>query len=69
MKPSEEWHKAESSPQVELKLRIDEESFAWLESESKRTGIGIDAIASAVMRRACFEGKPVGAPDNDRAAR
>lgn len=65
MKPLEEWHKAESSPQVDLMLRIDEESFAWLESEAKRTGIGVNAIASAVMRRACFEGNPVGAPDAD----
>lgn len=63
MDQSRKWHKAESSPQIKISFLLDTESYSWLESEAKRTGIGIYAIASAVMRRACFEGKPVGAPD------
>ena len=62
MHPSEEWHRAESSPQASLVISLDEESLSWLESESERTGISLDSIASAVMRRACYEQVPVGAP-------
>ena len=63
MNPSREWHKAEPSPQASLTLKLDKESLLWLESESKRTGIPLNSIASAVIRRACYERVPVGAPD------
>ena len=65
MRQSEVWHRAESSPQVELAVRIDENSYSWLLSESDRTGVPVEAVASAVMRRACFEQVPIGAPDRD----
>lgn len=45
-----------------LSFLVDDASYRWLASESERTGISIEKIASAVMRRACDSGIPVGAP-------
>lgn len=56
---------ADSPEPRRLSFLVDAGSYRWLEAESERTGIGIDKIASAVMRRACDEKVPVGAPDGE----
>lgn len=56
---------ADSPESRRLSFLVDAGSYKWLEAESERTGIGIDKIASAVMRRACDEKVPVGAPDRE----
>lgn len=62
---SERSGNADSPEPRRLSFLIDAGSYRWLEAESERTGIGIDKIASAVMRRACDEKVPVGAPDGE----
>lgn len=65
MKRLEGWHKADSAPSVEISFKLDTESFSWLASESERTGIPIEVVSSAVMRRACAEKEPIGAPNRN----
>ena len=60
---SERSGNADSPEPRRLSFLVDAGSYRWLEAESDRTGISLDKIASAVMRRACDEKVPVGAPD------
>ena len=63
MKQLEGWHKAESAPSIEISFKIDTESFWWVVDEAERTGIPVEIVSSAIMRRACSEKQPIGAPD------
>ena len=41
---------------------VDGNTLDWLQSESDRTGIGIEKLASAMLRKACLDAVEVGAP-------
>ncbi len=62
---SERSGNADSPESRRLSFLVDAGSYRWLEAESERTGISLDKIASAVVRRACDEKVPVGAPDRE----
>lgn len=43
--------------------KIDQLSMEWLETESKRTGLSPESIATAMVRRMCSEKMRVGVTD------
>lgn len=43
---------------------VDGNTMGWLQSESDRTGIGIEKLASAMLRKACLEANKIGAPSS-----
>ena len=47
---------------VEIKFRVDRGTLDWLERESARTGIGIEKVASAMLRKTCNDTTTLGAP-------
>lgn len=48
---------------AEIRFLVDAETLGWLERESARTGIGLEKVASAMLRKACNETPALGAPD------
>ena len=40
---------------AEIRFLVDAETLGWLERESARTGISLEKIASAMLRKACNE--------------
>lgn len=46
----------------EIRFLVDAGTLDWLERESARTGISIEKIASAMLRKACSETPALGAP-------
>lgn len=53
---------AERLPSEPLSFPVDSGTMRWLESESARTGIGVERIASAMMLKACSDAAVIGAP-------
>ena len=47
---------------VEIRFRVDAGTLDWLERESARTGISIEKIASAMLRKACSDIPALGVP-------
>lgn len=47
---------------AEIRFLVDAETLGWLEKESARTGISLEKIASAMLRKACNETPALGAP-------
>lgn len=47
---------------AEIRFLVDAETLGWLERESARTGISIEKVASAMLRKACGETPALGAP-------
>ena len=47
---------------AEIRFLVDAETLGWLERESARTGISIEKVASAMLRKACSETPSLGAP-------
>lgn len=47
---------------AEIRFMVDAETLGWLEGESARTGISLEKIASAMLRKACNETPALGAP-------
>lgn len=47
---------------AEIRFLVDAETLGWLEMESARTGISLEKIASAMLRKACNETPALGAP-------
>ena len=52
---SEGWHRAESTEHFPLNLSIDINTMEWLEREARRTGLGIDHVATTLLRKSCAE--------------
>lgn len=48
---------------AEIRFLVDAETLGWLERESARTGISLEKVASAMLRKACVETPALGAPD------
>lgn len=48
---------------AEIRFLVDAETLGWLERESARTGISLEKVASAMLRKACNETPALGAPD------
>ena len=48
---------------AEIRFLVDAETLGWLERESARTGISLEKVASAMLRKACGETPALGAPD------
>lgn len=48
---------------AEIRFLVDQETLGWLERESARTGISLEKVASAMLRKACGETQALGAPD------
>lgn len=48
---------------AEIRFLVDAETLGWLERESVRTGISLEKVASAMLRKACNETPALGAPD------
>lgn len=48
---------------AEIRFLVDQETLGWLERESARTGISLEKVASAMLRKACNEASALGAPD------
>lgn len=48
---------------AEIRFLVDVETLCWLERESARTGISLEKVASAMLRKACNETPALGAPD------
>lgn len=47
---------------AEIRFLVDAETLGWLERESVRTGISLEKVASAMLRKACNETPALGAP-------
>lgn len=47
---------------AEIRFLVDAETLGWLERESARTGISLEKVASAMLRKACSETSELGAP-------
>ena len=47
---------------AEIRFLVDAETLGWLERESARTGISLEKVASAMLRKACSETTALGAP-------
>lgn len=47
---------------AEIRFLVDAETLGWLERESARTGISLEKVASAMLRKACGETPALGAP-------
>ena len=47
---------------AEIRFLVDAETLGWLERESARTGISLEKVASAMLRKACNETPALGAP-------
>lgn len=47
---------------AEIRFLVDVETLGWLERESARTGISLEKVASAMLRKACNETPALGAP-------
>ena len=47
---------------AEIRFLVDAETLGWLERESARTGISLEKVASAMLRKACRETPALGAP-------
>ena len=47
---------------IEISCLVDAATGEWLERESKRTGISVDKLTSAMLRKACLETRNIGAP-------
>lgn len=47
---------------AEIRFLVDAETLGWLERESVRTGISLEKVASAMLRKACGETPALGAP-------
>ena len=47
---------------AEIRFLVDAETLGWLEMESARTGISLEKVASAMLRKACNETPALGAP-------
>ena len=47
---------------AEIRFLVDAETLGWLERESARTGISLEKVASAMLRKACGETQALGAP-------
>lgn len=47
---------------AEIRFLVDAETLGWLERESVRTGISLEKVASAMLRKACNEMPALGAP-------
>lgn len=48
---------------AEIRFLVDAETLGWIERESARTGISLEKVASAMLRKACNETPALGAPD------
>ena len=47
---------------AEIRFLVDAETLGWIERESARTGISLEKVASAMLRKACSETPALGAP-------
>ena len=47
---------------AEIRFLVDAETLDWLERESACTGISLEKIASAMLRKVCSETSALGAP-------
>lgn len=47
---------------AEIRFLVDAETLGWFERESVRTGISLEKVASAMLRKACNETPALGAP-------
>lgn len=47
---------------AEIRFLVDAETLGWLERESVSTGISLEKVASAMLRKACNETPALGAP-------
>lgn len=52
---SEGWRRAESTRHSPLTLSVDANTMSWLEREARRTGLGVDRVAVALLRKSCGE--------------
>ena len=53
MLSSEEWRKADHIKTERLVIDLDAVSYKWLLRESKRTGLAVEDIATALVRKSC----------------
>lgn len=53
----------DATDSAEIRFLVDAETLGWLERESARTGISLEKVASAMLRKACSETPALGAPD------
>lgn len=45
----------DAADSAEIRFLVDAETLGWLERESARTGISLEKVASAMLRKACNE--------------
>lgn len=62
MENEEDSRTLDATDAAEIRFLVDAETLGWLEMESARTGISLEKIASAMLRKACSEMPQIGVP-------
>ncbi len=62
MENEEDSRTLDATGAAEIRFLVDQETLGWLERESARTGISLEKVASAMLRKACSETPALGAP-------
>lgn len=62
MENEEDSRTLDATGAAEIRFLVDAETLGWLERESARTGISLEKVASAMLRKACRETPALGAP-------
>lgn len=62
MENGEDSRTLDATVSAEIRFLVDAETVGWLERESARTGISLEKVASAMLRKACSETPALGAP-------
>ena len=57
------WHRAEHTDTRHLDFKIDATSYEWLEREARRTGLDVELVACALLRKSCAEETKLGVID------
>ncbi len=51
----EGWRKADHIETERIPIDLDAVSFEWIRRESERTGLPVEDVATALLRRSCAE--------------
>ena len=62
MENEEKTRTLDATAAAEIRFLVDAETLGWLQRESARTGISLEKVASAMLRKACSETPALGAP-------
>lgn len=62
MENGEDSRTLDATVSAEIRFLVDAETLGWLERESARTGISLEKVASAMLRKACNDTSALGAP-------